>query len=121
MLALIETWTSTESLDAARRTPAYPVLERFERNLTLSTLDCGAFAVPMAGTDDRHDQAISANPDAPAPATAPCTTPLAFDAPSQRGAGLPTQTYVQLPHVEALDEVRELPFPFHRSVERRLR
>ena len=64
VFALIETWTSAASLDAARRTPAYPVLERFERNLTLSTLDCGAFAVPTAGTDDRDHQADPAMPGA---------------------------------------------------------
>ncbi len=57
--ALIEIWNSAESLEAAKRSPAYAVINRFQRNLTLSSLDCGAFAVAMAGTDNRRDLAPS--------------------------------------------------------------
>jgi hypothetical protein len=121
MFALIETWTSTESLDAAKRTPAYPVLERFERNLTLSTVNCGAFAVPIAGTDDLDHPADPARPGAPAPVTTPCTQPPAFGAPAQSGPAFSTPTSVRLPPVETFYEVRELPVRFHRSVERRIR
>ena len=51
MFVLIEIWTSTESLEAARRTPAVFVLERFQRNLTISTLDCGAFQVSTSTSE----------------------------------------------------------------------
>lgn len=61
---LIETWDSPESLVAARSSPAYAVLRRFQRNLTLSILDCGACEVGS----DRH-AADAAGPDAPAPMT----------------------------------------------------
>jgi hypothetical protein len=119
--ALIETWISAESMEAAKQSPAYAVLNRFQRNLTLSTLDCGAFAVATAGTDDRRNQAHPARPGDPAPVTTRCTMLPTFDAPMQSHSAFQTQTSVRLPLVEALDEVRELPFPFHRSVERRIR
>jgi len=48
IFALIGTWASAESLKAARRTPAFRVLERFQSNLTVSMLDCGAFQLPAA-------------------------------------------------------------------------
>lgn len=38
---LIETWNSAESVEAAKQSPGYAVLNRFQRNLTLSILDCG--------------------------------------------------------------------------------
>lgn len=112
MFALIETWTSAESMEAARRTPAFPVLERFRRNLTLSSVECGAFAVPTAGTGDQHRSADSANPGAPTPIATPCTPPPDFDAPMQSHSAYQRPTLVRLSPVEALDEVRELPFPF---------
>lgn len=59
MFLLIETWTSAESLDAAKRTPAFRVLERFQRNLAISTLDCRTFRTPPANRQ----------PDESAPAT----------------------------------------------------
>jgi len=43
MFALLGTWTSADSLEAAKRTLALRVLERFQRNLTISTIDRGAF------------------------------------------------------------------------------
>src|ERR1039458_4813689 len=60
MFALIESWTSTESLEAARRSPAFPMLERFQRNLTITTIDCGAVRVPASKTADRVGQAEAA-------------------------------------------------------------
>lgn len=57
MFALVGTWTTAEALEAARRTPAFNFIERFQRNLTISTMDCGAFQVPAASTDDEVNQA----------------------------------------------------------------
>lgn len=48
MFVLVGNWASNESLDVAKQTPAYSVLERFQRNLTIWTIDCGAFQVPAA-------------------------------------------------------------------------
>ena len=61
----------------------YPVLERFQRNLTISTLDCGAFRVLTARTDDRVDQAEFAQAGTAAPVTIPHTTPPKSDAAAQ--------------------------------------
>jgi len=52
MFLLIQTWASADSQETARRTPAFRVLERFQRNLTVSMLDCGAFQIPAATTGD---------------------------------------------------------------------
>ena len=57
MFALVGTWTSAEALEVARRTPAFTVIERFQRNLTVSTIDCGAFQVPAPSTYDQVNQA----------------------------------------------------------------
>jgi len=57
MFALIGTWTSTDSMAAARRAPAFRVLEQFQRNLTISTIGCGAFRVPAASTGGGVNQA----------------------------------------------------------------
>jgi hypothetical protein len=43
MFALIGTWTSADSLEAAKPTPAFRVLERFQRNLAILVTDCGSF------------------------------------------------------------------------------
>lgn len=74
MFVLIEIWTSTESLEAARRTPAVFVLERFQRNLTISTLDCGALQVSASTSEDPVDQAEFAQADIAAPITERCTS-----------------------------------------------
>jgi hypothetical protein len=74
MFALLGIWNSTESLEAARRTPAFPVLERFQRNLTISAIDCGAFRVPAPKTDDRVGQAEFAQANSAASVVTQCTT-----------------------------------------------
>ena len=75
MFALIGIWTSTESLEAARRSPTYPVLERFQRNLTISTIDCGAVRVPASKTEDGAGQVELTQACTAAPVTTPFTTP----------------------------------------------
>lgn len=57
MFTLIGTWTSAEALEVAKRTPAFDVIERFQRNLTIATIDCGAFQVPAPSTNNQVTQA----------------------------------------------------------------
>jgi hypothetical protein len=75
MFLLLGIWTSTECLEAARRTPAFPVLERFQRNLTITTIDCSAVPDPASKSDDRVDQAVFVQSRTAAPTTTPRTTP----------------------------------------------
>lgn len=84
---LIEAWNSAESLETAKQSPAYVVLKRFQRNLTLSILDCGAFAV-----DHERDVADLAKPDDPAPVTTGCITPPALDPRDHSYSAVQTQT-----------------------------
>jgi heme-degrading monooxygenase HmoA len=56
LFALVEIWTSIESLEAARRTPAFSVLERFQGKLTISTINCGLVRVSEQKDGDPFDQ-----------------------------------------------------------------
>jgi hypothetical protein len=108
MFVLFETWTSTESLEAARRTPEFPVLENFQRNLTMSTLDCGAFEIPMSTTDDEVNKAQLAQTDTAAPMTGRSTPPPESDAVAHGDPALHTRTPAQLEPMEAFYEINDL-------------
>ena len=71
VFALIGYWTSAECLEAARRTPAYPVLECFQRNLAISTIDCGVVRVSVFETGERVETAVTAQDGTAARVTTP--------------------------------------------------
>jgi hypothetical protein len=119
MFVLFESWTSTESLEAARRTPSFFVLERFQRNLTLSTLDCGPFQIPTSTTEDQVDQAEFAQADTAAPVTERCTPPPESDAETRGDSALHTRTPAQLQPLEAFYEINDLSLDLALSVQRR--
>jgi hypothetical protein len=119
MFALIGTWTSTESLEAARRLPAFPVLERFQRNLTISTRDCGALQVSTSTSEDQVDQAEFAQADTAAPITERSTPPPKSDAEARGDSALHTRTPAQLQPLEAFYEISDLSLHLALSVQRR--
>jgi quinol monooxygenase YgiN len=80
IFALIEYWTSAECLEVARRTPAYPVLKRFQRNLAISTIDCGVVRVPVFETEDRLDTPVTAQAGTAARVTTPCAATVESEA-----------------------------------------
>jgi len=80
IFALIEYWTSAECLEVARRTPAFPVLERFQRNLAISTIDCGVVRVPVFETEDRLDTSVTAQAGTAARVTTPCAATVESEA-----------------------------------------
>lgn len=78
--ALIENWTSADCLEVARRTPAFHVLERFQRNLAISTIDCGVVRVPVFETEDRLDTSVTAQAGTAARVTTPCAATVESEA-----------------------------------------
>jgi hypothetical protein len=120
MFALIETWASNDSLEAARLTPAFPVLERFRHNLTLFVIDCGAIRVPTSKTNDRVDQAEFAQAGTAAPVTERCTPPPESDAAARGDSAHHTRTRVQLQPKETLYEISDLSRHLALSVQRRV-
>jgi hypothetical protein len=80
IFALIGNWTSAECLEVARKTPAFPVLERFQRNLAISTIDCGVVRVPVFDTDERLDTSVTAQDGTAARVTTPCSATAEPDA-----------------------------------------
>ena len=119
MFALIGTWTSTESLEAARRLPAFPVLERFQRNLTMSTLDCGAFEIPTSTSDDQVDLPEFAQADTVATITERLTPTPEPDAEARSDSALHTRKPAQLEPMEAFYEINDLSIHLALSVQRR--
>ena len=119
MFALIGAWTSTESLEDARRSPAFPVLERFQRNLTISTIDCGAVRVPASKADERVGQEEFAQADTAAPAATPCTTPPKSDTTVHCDSAHHTRTWARFQLVEALHEINDLALHRDLSILRR--
>lgn len=118
LFVLFETWTSTESLEAARRTPAFPVLEHFQRNLTMSTLDCGAFEIPTSTTDDEADGTEFAQTDTAAPITERLTPLPESDGEAHGDSALHTRTPAQLEPMEAFYEISDLSLHLALSVQR---
>jgi hypothetical protein len=120
MFALIETWASTDCLEAARRTPAFPVLDRFRHKLTLSLIDCGAFRAPTERTDDRVDHATFAQAGTAAPFTERSTPAPESDAAARGDSAHHTRTRVQLQPKETFYEIsdlsRNLALPVQRGV-----
>jgi len=80
VFALIGYWTSAECLEAARRTPAYPVLECFQRNLAISTIDCGVVRVPVFETEGRLDTPVTAQAGTAARVATPCAATVESEA-----------------------------------------
>jgi len=119
MFVLIEIWTSTESLEAARRAPAVFVLERFQRNLTISTLDCGALQVSTSTSEDQVDQAEFAQADTAAPITERCTPPPESDTVARGDSAHHSRTRVRLEPMEAFYEISDLSLHLALSVQRR--
>jgi hypothetical protein len=80
IFALIGYWTSPECLEVARQTPAYLVLKRFQRNLAISTIDCGVVRVPLFETDERLDRSVTAQAGTAARVTTPCAATVDSEA-----------------------------------------
>jgi hypothetical protein len=119
MFVLFETWTSTESLEAARKTPAFFVLECFQRNLTMSTLDCGAFEIPTSTSDDQVDLPEFAQADTVATITERLTPTPEPDAEARSDSALHTRKPAQLEPMEAFYEINDLSIHLALSVQRR--
>ena len=119
MFVLIEIWTSTESLEAARRTPAVFVLERFQRNLTISTLDCGAFQVSTSTSEHPVDQAEFAQADTAVPITERRTPPPESDTVARGDSAHHSRTRARLEPMEAFYEISDLSLHLALSVQRR--
>jgi len=118
MFALIETWTSNDCLEEARRSPAFPVLERFQHNLTISTIDCVAVRVPAPKTDEWVGQAEVAQAGTAAPVATPCTTPPKSGVMTH---AIPhTRTCAQFQPVEAFYEINDLALRRDLSILRRV-
>jgi hypothetical protein len=49
-----------------------PVLECFQRNLAISTIDCGVVRVPVFETDERLDTPVTAQAGTAARVATPC-------------------------------------------------
>ena len=92
------------------------MLNRFQRNLTLSILDCGAFAVAMAGIETGVMRPTAQVGTIRHRSKRGALRSPAFDPRDHSYPAIQFQTL--LPPVEALDEVRALSFPIDRSVER---
>jgi len=119
MFVLFETWTSGESLEAARRTPAFPVLEHFQHNLTMSTLDCGAFEIPTSTTDDEAERTELVHTDNAASITERSTPPPESGAEAHGDSALHTRTLAQLEPMEAFYEISDLWLHLALSAQRR--
>ena len=119
MFALIETWSSNDSLQAARRTPAFPVLERFRHNLSLFVIDCGAFREPTERTDDRVRHTTFAQEGTATPVTELCAPGPESDSEARGDSAHHTRTRARLQPVEAFYEISDLPLHLDLSVQRR--
>jgi hypothetical protein len=80
IFALIGYWASAECLEVARRTPAFRVLERFQRNLAISTIDCGVVRVPVFETEGRLDTPVTAQAGTAARVATPCAATVESEA-----------------------------------------
>jgi hypothetical protein len=100
-------------------TPAFPVLERFQRNLTISTLDCGALQVSTSTSKDQVDQAEFAQADTAAPITERCTPPPESDTVARGDSAHHSRTRVRLEPMEAFYEISDLSLHLALSVQHR--